>query len=52
MSETILLCRDCHHGIHHFVPSEKELGRDYNTIEKLLTHQEIGKFVRWVAGQK
>lgn len=52
MSETVSLCRECHQGVHRFVPSEKELGRHYNTIEKLLAHEAIGRFVQWVRKQK
>ena len=43
------LCRDCHSAIHRFVPREKDLGRAYFTKELLLGHEEIGKFVTWVA---
>ena len=52
MAETIPLCHDCHAAIHDRVPREKELGRRYNTVELLLAHEEIGKFVQWVSGQK
>ena len=48
MSETIDTCRDCHNAIHRFVPKEKELGRHHNTIQTLLEHPEIGRFVEWV----
>ncbi|MEQ8767902.1 MAG: hypothetical protein RL885_28620 [Planctomycetota bacterium] len=44
------ICRDCHSAIHRFA-SEKELGRDWNTVEALLAHEEIGKFVRWLRGR-
>lgn len=37
------------HGKIHSVLSESQLAREYDTIEKLLTHPEIAKFVRWVA---
>ena len=52
MAQTISVCRDCHREIHNLIPKEKELGRNFNTVDKLLEHQEIGKFVQWVAGQK
>jgi len=52
MQETISVCRDCHSAIHKFVPREKELGRYHNSIEKLLAHPEIGKFVDWVSKRK
>ena len=41
------LCRPCHRVIHHTL-TEKELERDYNTVEKLLAHPEITKFIEWL----
>ena len=41
------LCRQCHNAIHDFIPDEKELGRHYNTVEKLLTHAQVAKYVEW-----
>jgi hypothetical protein len=43
------VCRECHHAIHEFIPSEKELGRHYNTRELLLAHPKIAKHVAWVS---
>ena len=51
MNRGAMLCTDCHSAIHKFV-SEKELGRDWNTVEKLRTHPDIGRFVRWVSRQQ
>ena len=48
MRVTTPLCRDCHRAVHDFVPDEKELGRHWNTVELLLSHPEIAKFVAWV----
>ncbi len=42
-----ILHRMCHSKIHS-VFSEAELARSYDTIEKLLAHEEIAKFVRWI----
>lgn len=50
-SRKIDACVDCHPAIHKFIPSEKELGRNYNTLEKLLAHPKIAKFVEWVKKQ-
>ncbi len=47
MIKTVDLCQDCHKEIHKFV-SEKDLGRYYNTIEKLLEHEKIRNFVEWL----
>lgn len=52
MSETISVCRDCHRHIHKTVPSEKELGRDYNTVEKLMERPDIYRFIQWARKQK
>lgn len=38
MREGLNLCKSCHAAIHDLIPNEKELGRDYNTREKLLAH--------------
>ncbi len=50
MERGIDICRDCHSAIHRFA-CEKELGREWNTVERLLEHQEIGKFVAWIRGR-
>jgi 5-methylcytosine-specific restriction endonuclease McrA len=38
----------CHRQI-HIILSERELANYYNTIEKLLEHTEIQKFVKWIS---
>lgn len=43
----VLLHNACHSKIHS-VLKESELARVYNTVEKLLTHEEIAKFVCWI----
>ena len=52
MRRTLDVCRECHKAIHRLIPREKDLGRRYNTPEKLLAHPVFGRFVRWVARQK
>lgn len=47
MEETVDLCRDCHRQIHLFF-SAKDLGREYNTIEKLRLNEKVEKFVTWL----
>ena len=47
MRAGIDVCHDCHSAIHDLVPDEKELGRHYNTLQKLLAHPEIAKYVAW-----
>lgn len=41
------VCRQCHHMIHDCCPSEKELGRRYNSREKLLEHPTFSRYLRW-----
>lgn len=46
--ETIDIHRICHEKIHSTF-SERELLQHYHTPERLLEHEEIQKFVKWVA---
>lgn len=46
-NDTILIHRICHQKIHSLF-TEKEIGLYYNSIDKLLTHEEIKKFVVWL----
>lgn len=54
-TEIALLCRPCHSQVHR-VFSNQQLADDYHTVERLLTHDDIVKFINWVkkrpAGQK
>jgi len=52
MRKTITVCRQCHRSIHDLIPSEKELGRYYHTVEALLAHEQLGGFVAWVRKQR
>lgn len=45
--DTVPLHRICHRQIHALL-TEKELERDYPSIEKLLTHPDVVRFVAWV----
>jgi len=47
-SELITIHNICHQKIHS-VFTEKELKDHYSTVEKLLEHEEIQKFIKWVA---
>ena len=46
MHTTVDLCKPCHKEIHRQVP-EKEMGRDYNSLEKLKNQENIQKFLIW-----
>ena len=47
----ILLHKICHDKI-HAVFTEKELKKDYNTIEKLQQNEEMAKFIKWVRNKE
>ncbi len=47
---TILLCAPCHKNL-HAVLSNKELERDFNTLDALRNHPKINKFTRWITGK-
>ncbi|HAA16869.1 MAG TPA: hypothetical protein DCE41_36215 [Cytophagales bacterium] len=44
------VCQLCHSYLHS-VLNEKELGREYNTREALLSHELIAKFVEFQKGR-
>ncbi|MGI8890067.1 MAG: hypothetical protein ACR2G0_04705 [Chthoniobacterales bacterium] len=41
------LCRSCHAQVHQIL-TEKQLERDFNTIEKLRAQPEMAKFAEWI----
>jgi hypothetical protein len=44
----IYICQaDCHKQIHLLI-TEKEMGKRYNTKEKLLSHPEVKKYIKWI----
>lgn len=45
---TVGICRPCHSQI-HAVLTEKQLERDWNTVELLLAHPEVAKFATWIS---
>jgi hypothetical protein len=47
---TIDICQPCHAQL-HAVLTEKELEREWNSLEKIHSHPEIQKFTRWIAGK-
>jgi hypothetical protein len=48
--ETIRLHKICHQKLHTTF-SEREMEKYYNTIDHILEHDEIVKFVKWVKKQ-
>lgn len=45
--EKIIIHKICHRKIHASI-SERELKRYYHTVERLIEHEEIIKFIKWV----
>jgi len=52
MRETADVCRDCHRAIHRLIPSEKELGRSFHTVELLKNHSGLSRFLVWIRKQR
>lgn len=48
VTRVVGLCRPCHKQVHALF-TEKELERDWNSIEKLKSHPEVAAFVAWIA---
>lgn len=46
--QVVRLHKICHQYIHGII-SERELANYYHTIERLLEHEKIQNFVKWVA---
>lgn len=49
-TETVMLHQICHDKIHATF-TERELAQEYHSIEKLLEHEAIQSFVKWVSKQ-
>lgn len=52
MQTTVPACKACHNAIHRFAPKEKDLGKDFNTVERLLAREDFARFVEWAKKQK
>ena len=48
VKKTVGICKACHSQL-HAVLTEKELERDYPTVELLRAHPEIAKFAAWIS---
>ena len=49
---SLMLCKECHSGIHDLIPDEKELAEKYSTKEALLQHEATRKHIAWARKQK
>lgn len=48
VQQTIGFCRPCHSQIHAIL-TEKELEREWNSLERLRSHPEIHRFGAWMS---
>ena len=48
---TIDICLSCHCQI-HAVLNNKQLEREFNTLEKLRAHPEMAKFIAWISNKE
>jgi len=48
----LLLCKECHNGLHDLIPDERELAERYSSREALLANAAVQKHVAWVRKQK
>ena len=48
MNQGIMICQyDCHREIHKYI-TEKEMGKYYNTVDTLLNHPKVKKYINWI----
>lgn len=50
MNEKINVCPSCRRQIHALIP-EKDMAFQYNTVEALISHPEVAKFLEWIKGR-
>ncbi|KAF1330760.1 hypothetical protein FI667_g4755, partial [Globisporangium splendens] len=51
LNTCIMICRACHSKIHS-TESERTLAREYNTLDKIMEHPEILRWVQYACKQK
>jgi hypothetical protein len=51
LNTCIMICRPCHSAIHRFIDNET-LASSYNTMDKLLTHEKVQRWIPYIAKQK
>ena len=49
LGKGIMICEDdCHPELHKLI-SNKDLGKYYNTIKKILSHPTFSGYVKWIS---
>jgi hypothetical protein len=51
LSKCIDICRPCHSAIHRII-DEKTMASSFETVDKLLAHMEVQRFISYVCKQK
>ncbi len=51
LQRVVALCRDCHRGLHKLY-DEMQLGKSYDSLEKLRADEAIMKHARWVSKRR
>jgi len=51
LNRGVWLCRDCHRTVHRF-HDELELAKDFNTLDKLKSCQQLERHLEWQRKQK
>jgi hypothetical protein len=51
LNTCIMICRQCHSKV-HAVEDEKTLARNYNTLDKIVAHPEIARWIAYAKKQK
>jgi len=47
LQKVIHICRECHNQIHALI-TEKEMAETYYTLESLVSHEGVSRFIQWV----
>jgi len=48
--DTLTLCRDCHRAVHEVFPN-KELEKEFNTVEALMGDDRLRRMISFIAKQ-
>ena len=50
VDNTVPICNDCHNAIHSFF-SNKQLEKEFNSVDKLLNDEKFLKHLKWLKKQ-
>lgn len=46
------LCRPCHSAVHRLIPDNRELGSEYWSVERLMGHEGVRRWVGYASGMR